>query len=119
MERWCSMVEEPRRLQEDTRLKACASRKRRTVRLATAFGLAIAVLSIAQPRTSLAASHVDTGAMATQVSAGHDFTCAILLDGSLACWGKNSFGQSTPPSGTFTQVSAGDGLLEGGVVRRA
>jgi hypothetical protein len=31
-------------------------------------------------------------------------TCALPI---LACWGDNSAGQSTPPAGTFTQVSAG------------
>ena len=26
---------------------------------------------------------------------------------SLACWGRDDYGQATPPSGTFTVVSAG------------
>jgi alpha-tubulin suppressor-like RCC1 family protein len=30
-----------------------------------------------------------------------------MSDGTVACWGNNSFGQATPPSGTFTQISAG------------
>ena len=28
-------------------------------------------------------------------------------NGTVACWGSNDHGQSTPPSGTFTEVSAG------------
>ena len=28
-------------------------------------------------------------------------------EGTIECWGFNSYGQSTPPTGTFTQVSAG------------
>ena len=35
-------------------------------------------------------------------------TCGLKTDGTLACWGDNGFGQSTPPAGTFTQVAAGD-----------
>lgn len=35
------------------------------------------------------------------VSAGADFACGIHLDGSLECWGDNSYGQSSPPSGIF------------------
>ena len=31
----------------------------------------------------------------------------MLTDGTLACWGWNGVGQATPPSGTFTAVSAG------------
>jgi alpha-tubulin suppressor-like RCC1 family protein len=33
--------------------------------------------------------------------------CGLKTDGTLACWGDNGFGQSTPPAGTFTQVAAG------------
>jgi alpha-tubulin suppressor-like RCC1 family protein len=42
------------------------------------------------------------------VSAGQHHTCAIRIDGTLACWGDNSYGQATPPAGTFSAVSAGD-----------
>ncbi|MEN6300767.1 MAG: RCC1 domain-containing protein, partial [Anaerolineaceae bacterium] len=41
------------------------------------------------------------------LSLGEAHTCAIKSDGTLACWGENANGQSTPPIGTFTQVSAG------------
>jgi len=41
------------------------------------------------------------------LSAGGYHSCAIRGDGALACWGDNSFGQSSPPAGSFTQVSAG------------
>ena len=33
----------------------------------------------------------------------------MQTDGTVACWGFNDFGQTTPPSGTFSQVSAGNG----------
>jgi alpha-tubulin suppressor-like RCC1 family protein len=31
----------------------------------------------------------------------------VKTDGGIICWGDNSSGQSTPPAGTFTSVSAG------------
>jgi alpha-tubulin suppressor-like RCC1 family protein len=36
------------------------------------------------------------------------FACAIRTDATLACWGDDSEGQSSPPSGFYTQVSSGD-----------
>ena len=33
------------------------------------------------------------GARAKAIAAGGDFTCAILIDGRVKCWGNNSFGQ--------------------------
>ncbi len=41
------------------------------------------------------------------LSAGSSFSCWIREDGTLKCWGLNNNGQSTPPAGTFTQISAG------------
>ena len=43
----------------------------------------------------------------TEVSAGRLHTCALLTEGSIACWGLDNDGQSSPPEGTFTAVSAG------------
>jgi alpha-tubulin suppressor-like RCC1 family protein len=31
----------------------------------------------------------------------------VRRDGTLACWGYNNYGQATPPTGKFTEVSAG------------
>jgi hypothetical protein len=45
--------------------------------------------------------------MAIQVAAGGEFTCALKPDGTLACWGFDQYGQSTPPPGIFQQVAAG------------
>jgi len=42
-----------------------------------------------------------------QVSAGVYHTCGVKGDGSVACWGRDVEGQTTPPLGTFTQVAAG------------
>ena len=41
------------------------------------------------------------------MSAGHLHTCGIKTNGSVACWGRNLEGQSTPPAGTFTALGAG------------
>lgn len=38
---------------------------------------------------------------------GGAHSCGIKTDGSVFCWGQNTYGQLTPPAGTFTQVSAG------------
>ena len=37
---------------------------------------------------------------------GTNHSCAIH-NGTVVCWGDNTFGQSAPPKGTFTQISAG------------
>jgi hypothetical protein len=42
-----------------------------------------------------------------RVSVGPGHRCAMRNDGTLACWGANILGQATPPSGSFTQVTAG------------
>ena len=41
------------------------------------------------------------------LDAGYAHACAIRSDDSLACWGSNASGQSSPPDGAFTQVSSG------------
>jgi len=41
------------------------------------------------------------------VSADGGHSCAIAVDGTLACWGDNYHGEATPPAGTFSAVSAG------------
>jgi alpha-tubulin suppressor-like RCC1 family protein len=41
------------------------------------------------------------------ISSGLAHACGIRGDGTLVCWGKNDYGQSSPPSGTFRQVGAG------------
>jgi hypothetical protein len=32
----------------------------------------------------------------------------VETDGTIACWGDNTYGQATPPVGSFSQVSAGE-----------
>jgi len=41
------------------------------------------------------------------LSAGFLHACAIKANKSVACWGSNSFGQSTAPEGAFSAVAAG------------
>lgn len=41
------------------------------------------------------------------IDAGADFTCGVGHEHTLACWGNNSSGKSSPPAGTFSTVSAG------------
>ena len=40
------------------------------------------------------------------VSAGGRHNCGVRVDGSVACWGNNEYGQATPPEGEFASVSA-------------
>src|SRR5687767_569281 len=45
----------------------------------------------------------------TQVSAGYGaYSCGVRGDGTIACWGSDTWGRATPLPGTFTEVSAGD-----------
>ena len=40
------------------------------------------------------------------ISAGTFHTCGVMVDGFVACWGDDYFGQSTTPAGKFAAVSA-------------
>ena len=44
------------------------------------------------------------------ISSGADHVCAIATDGSIMCWGDDSYGQVSerPTSGSFTEISSGD-----------
>jgi hypothetical protein len=45
----------------------------------------------------------------TQVDAGDlGHACGVRGDGTISCWGSNSWGQSSPPAGTFLEVSAAE-----------
>ncbi len=86
------------------------------------------------------AGDVNVGGTVTQISAGGEFTCALLTTGNVRCWGINNYGQlgygnttqigddefpftagDVNVGGTVTQISAGDAhvcaLLDTGNVR--
>jgi len=42
---------------------------------------------------ALPAVNLGTGKTAVSIAAGDNYTCAVLNDGSLKCWGDNAFGQ--------------------------
>jgi len=57
-----------------------------------------------------AAAAVGSAIMPETVSAGLGHTCGLRRDGTVACWGYNVDGQSTPlthSAGDFAQLSAG------------
>ena len=58
-------------------------------------------------RVRVGGANIWVGAKFASVSAGSDHTCGVRTDGSVACWGDDEYGQSTPPEGQFASVSAG------------
>ena len=42
------------------------------------------------------------------VDGGSSNSCGIDNTGSIQCWGNNYYGQSNPPTGTFTTLSLGE-----------
>jgi len=43
-----------------------------------------------------------------QISAGGYHNCGVKTDNTVVCWGRNDYGQATPPPGAhFTEVAAG------------
>jgi len=56
-----------------------------------------------------------------QAGSGHSHSCGVLADGTVACWGANDVGQSSPPPGVFREVVTGErhscGLRFDGEVR--
>ena len=51
-------------------------------------------------RTSMSFSQIS--------SSGSNHTCGVRSNGTVLCWGQGTYGETTPPAGTFTQVSAGN-----------
>ena len=43
----------------------------------------------------------------TPVSAGALHSCGLHESGAIECWGRNTYGESSPPAGSFTAVSVG------------
>lgn len=49
----------------------------------------------------------ESGGTFVAVAAGREFSCALRVDGSVTCWGRNEDAQLQVPDGPFTEVSAG------------
>ena len=41
------------------------------------------------------------------VSLAPSYTCGLRGTGKIACWGRNRYGESTPPGGVFVSVGTG------------
>ncbi len=51
----------------------------------------------------------DDGAnRANGIAAGEHHSCALRLNGTIACWGHNGYGQADAPPGTYQAVTAGN-----------
>jgi len=59
-----------------------------------------------QQNTPILTSSFGAGRTAVALSAGHGYTCAVLDNGSVACWGDNTYGQlgDGTTQGRFTPV---------------
>jgi alpha-tubulin suppressor-like RCC1 family protein len=44
---------------------------------------------------------------AEQINTGRYHTCMVNTCGDIECWGRNDYGQASPPAGDFSQVTAG------------
>lgn len=56
---------------------------------------------------------VNGGGYYLRVSSGMKHACGIARNLEVHCWGRNDFGESQPPKGTFVQVSAGNSFTCG------
>jgi hypothetical protein len=86
----------------------------RTRFLALGFTALILAAGCADPITSpralseVASSIVSSIPSTGEISAGGYHTCGLRTDGTVACWGRNISGESTPPSGLIaSQVDGG------------
>lgn len=54
------------------------------------------------------------------IGAGHYHACRVRQDNSADCWGRDDFGQATPPAGSFSKIVGGSshscGLMTDGTV---
>jgi alpha-tubulin suppressor-like RCC1 family protein len=84
--------------------------------------LALGALVPAVAPTTAAEPSADGLRLISQVSAGYTHTCAVLLNGTAACWGNDDVGQIAPPvDAKYKRVNAGGylhscGLQTDGVI---
>ena len=71
------------------------------------FLILIALITLFLPEIALSNDTTTISCYSETISAGSNHNCGIQANGTLACWGDDYYFQSSPPSGTFTQVSAG------------
>src|SRR6266511_2668593 len=89
------------------RRTSAGRRSARALLAAIVLGALIAALTPASASARGAISTLPEGTVAGSADAGGGHTCGIRTTGTLACWGDNTYTQSSPPSGAFTGVSAG------------
>ena len=65
-----------------------------------------AASALLSPFASLNACPSSAAAGRRTLSVGGGYTCAIGSSDALSCWGLNSWGQASPPGGSFIDISA-------------
>lgn len=73
-------------------------------------GLLVVVVTPAHADTNGAIATTPTGTVTGRVEAGGQHTCGIRTTGTVACWGSDADGESSPPPGLYSAVSSGIGF---------
>ena len=73
--------------------------------LASALGSAVCVVEAGDVGIVLAPAASPGPALGSIANGGYH-GCAVRAGGTVACWGRNLYGESTPPAGTFTEIAA-------------
>lgn len=76
--------------------------KHGTARGLLAIGIAAALGNLAGCDHSNVSSTNDWA----RVEAGWSHTCGVHEDGSVECWGDDTYGQATPPEGAFVELAS-------------
>ena len=76
---------------------------------AGAFNLLVQITDAGvDPETGAIAPETSPIGPFTDFSRGADHVCALRSNGTVACWGDDRRGQSSPPSGEFRAISSGE-----------
>jgi len=90
-------------------LQYCPDKPVTRAEMATFLARALGLVEVPQPAEEEQTAEepsVDPSSFIS-VSAGYDHSCGVRGDGTIVCWGDNTYWQLNVPDGTYTAVSAG------------